>query len=308
MAEAAVCPQLWAACRAVHSACRQALWRKGVEGWNARVESDRSRDSGSSRDADGDRDRGCGRNGVGSRGDPRTGVGLRWTTALLDVVLPVQCVGCGTWDVRLCPGCAALASGPADWGVLEGPTRGRDLGVWTLGEYADRLRGIVLAAKHRPAVDLGVFLVEAGRTLAQGIVAAGVLGRVSETWVVAAPSGWRRRHRGQLVAPVLARGVAQGIAEGTGGISRVVDVAGLRPFTGSQSGRSGGERRSGRLDSMVGRVRVPGDVAVVLADDVVTTGATLRELARVCGPGTVAAAALCRVGGPGKGESDSRSV
>ncbi|MDN6565725.1 MAG: hypothetical protein L0K65_01575, partial [Actinomyces sp.] len=88
--------------------------------------------------------------------------------------------------------------------------------------------------------------------------------------------------------------------------TRVVEPVALRPFTGSQSGRSGGERRSGRLDSMVTRLEVPAGVGVVLADDVVTTGATLRELARVCGPGTVGAVALCHAGRDGRGRSSAR--
>ena len=221
--------------------------------------------------------------------------------SLLEVVLPVQCVGCGQWDTLLCPGCAALAEGSAEWEVLDGPTRSSDLGVWSLGEYAGRLRGIVLAAKHRPAVDLTGFLGAAGRTLGHGIVAAGVLAGAREVWVVPAPSGWRRRYRDQMVAPVVADGVAREVAVSAGIRTRVVEPVALRPFTGSQSGRSGGERRSGRLDSMVTRLEVPAGVGVVLADDVVTTGATLRELARVCGPGTVAAATLCRVGGQGQG-------
>lgn len=221
--------------------------------------------------------------------------------ALLDVVLPVQCVGCAQWDALLCPGCAALAGGPAQWEVLDGPTRASDLGLWSLGEYAGRLRGIVLAAKHRPAVDLAEFLARVGRTLGGGIVTSGLLAGVGEVWVVPAPSGWRRRYRDQMVAPGIADGVAREVAAGAGVTARVVEPVGLRPFSGSQSGRSGGERRSGRLDSMKARVEVPAGIGVVLVDDVVTTGATLRELARVCGPGTVAAAALCRAGGPGTG-------
>lgn len=232
---------------------------------------------------------------------PRRGRLANLGASLLEVVLPVQCVGCGQWDTLLCAGCAALAGGPARWDVLDGPTRSGDLGLWSLGEYAGRLRGIVLAAKHRPAVDLAHFLGRAGRTLGHGIAVTGVLAGMREVWVVPAPSGWRRRYRDQMVAPVIADGVAREVAVSAGIRTRVVEPVALRPFTGSQSGRSGGERRSGRLDSMVTRLEVPAGVGVVLADDVVTTGATLRELARVCGPGTVAAATLCRVGGQGQG-------
>lgn len=228
--------------------------------------------------------------------------------ALLGLALPVQCVGCGAWDVVLCHTCAAHARGPVAWEVLEGPARDGDLGLWTLGEYEGALRGVVLAAKHRPAVDLSDFLTRAGRTLGEGIVSVGVLAGARETWVVPAPSGWRRRHRGQMVVPDIAHGAARALAVGTGARVRVVPAVGLRAFVGSQSGRSGEQRRSGRLGAMVAACEVPSDVGVVLVDDVVTTGATLRELARVCGPGTVAAAALCRAGRAGPAQVPGRTI
>ena len=47
-----------------------------------------------------------------------------------------------------------------------------------------------------------------------------------QVWVVPAPSGWRRRHLDQMVAPALALGVARGIAGAPGrrGRGRVVVV------------------------------------------------------------------------------------
>lgn len=235
-----------------------------------------------------------------------TTVARRLGEALLGLLLPVQCVGCGTWDHMLCPGCAELARGPVTWEVLDGSTRRSDLGLWSLGEYGGALRGLVLAAKHRPAVDLTAFLCAAGCSLGAGIGSSGVLGGVSEAWVVPAPSGWRRRHRAQMVAPLIADGVARGVADATGARAQVVDLLALRPLTGSQSGRSGGQRRAGRLDSMRARVEVPEGTGVVLVDDVVTTGATMREMARLCGVGTVGAVALCHAGRGGRGRSPAR--
>ncbi len=231
------------------------------------------------------------------------------TTELLGVLLPVQCVGCGTWDTVLCPQCAALARHVEDnWHVLElGPRVAA--GVWTLGEYDGPLRRIVLAAKHAERVEITSFLERAGRSLGEGIADSGLLGacaslssagisRRAEIWVVPAPSGWTRRFRGQMVAPMVATGVAQTVAQRTGAQVRVIGCARLRAGARSQSGRTGDERRSGRSGSMVAAVPVPPGVAVVLVDDVITTGATVRELARVCGPGVVAVAAVCRVGHP----------
>lgn len=222
--------------------------------------------------------------------------------ALADVLLPVQCPGCGAWDTRLCERCAQLARCPdtLDWQVLDGEGEVGDLPLWSLGTYEGALRHLVLAAKHRPHVDLLAFLEECGVSLGTALAQSPLL-RGERIWVVPAPSGWRRRHRGQLVAPALARGVARGIARSDGGTGAgpvaVVDALRLRPGSGTQSARSAGQRRSGRAGSMRCVVAPPARTCVVLVDDVVTTGATVREGAHVLGGGKVVVAALCRVGG-----------
>lgn len=64
---------------------------------------------------------------------------------------------------------------------------------------------------------------------------------------------------------------------------RVVDAVALRVGAGSQSGKAGAARTVGRMGSMRSRVAVPADVLIVAVDDVVTTGATIREMERVLG-------------------------
>lgn len=231
-----------------------------------------------------------------------------WGARVLDAVLPVQCAGCGEWDTVLCARCAALAEeAEEEWQVLEGVHGLPPVGVWSLGEYSGPLRRIVLAAKHGERVGLDPFLVGAGVSLGRAIGASGLVGGTGrpsrdrsdaprEVWAVPAPSGWQRRHRGQLIVPAIAHGVAHGLNLQTGTPARVIDAVVLRPGSGSQSGRSSGQRRAGRSGSMRALVPVPPGVRVVVVDDVVTTGATVREVARVCGPGTVAVAALCRAG------------
>ena len=218
---------------------------------------------------------------------------------LADALLPVQCPGCGAWDVTLCQACAALARGTPEWHVLDGEGEVDDLPLWSLGAYAGSLRRLVLAAKHRPHVDLLGFLDRCGETLGASLVCSPLM--VGEqVWVVPAPSGWRRRHLDQMVAPALALGVARGIAGAPGRRGRgrvvVVDALRLRVGAGTQSTRSAGQRRSGRAGAMRCVVDVPAGTCVVLVDDVVTTGATVREGARVLGGGEILVAALCRVG------------
>ena len=228
-------------------------------------------------------------------------------------LLPVQCAGCHAWDEVLCPSCRSLAGGPAHVASIGG-VRG-PLPLVVMGDYDGPLRRIVLAAKHSARTDLSDFLDEAGARL--GTALGGVLGvagspaaavgssagRVSSTggavdvWVVPAPSSWKRRLRGRQVALPLARAVARALAAGAlpGVRVRVVDAVRLRIGATSQSGKAGAQRTVGRMGSMYA-LAVPGSgVLVVAVDDVVTTGATVREMERVLG-GIDAVAAICRPG------------
>ena len=228
-------------------------------------------------------------------------------------LLPVQCSGCRAWDEVLCPSCRSLASGPAHVASIDG-VRG-PLPLVVMGDYDGPLRRIVLAAKHSARTDLSDFLDEAGARL--GTALGGVLGvagspaaavgspagRVSSTggavdvWVVPAPSSWKRRLRGRQVALPLARAVARALAAGArpGVRVRVVDAVRLRVGATSQSGKAGAQRTVGRMGSMYA-LAVPGPgVLVVAVDDVVTTGATVREMERVLG-GIDTVVAICRPG------------
>lgn len=210
------------------------------------------------------------------------------------LTLPTQCVGCGRWDTGLCDECAALSGRfPDGWAILDGD--GDDLPMWTLGDYEGSLRRILLAAKHRDRADTDAFLWRAGRTLGLSMSRSRMMGGAEDIWVVPAPSRWRRRWNGREVACVIAHGVARGIYEGCGVRVRLVQACALRWGAGTQAGRSGAERRRGRAGTMRCRLTVPPQVGVVLVDDVVTTGATIREMSRVMNARIVGVGALCHV-------------
>ena len=232
---------------------------------------------------------------------------------LVGALLPVQCAGCRAWDEVLCPSCRSLAGGPTHVASIDG-ARGA-LPLMAMGDYDGALRRIVLAAKHSARTDVTDFLDEAGARL--GTALGGVLGVAGspaaavgvpagrarstgsavEVWVVPAPSSWKRRLRGAQVALPLALAVARALAAGArpGVRVQVVDAVRLRIGATSQSGKAGAQRTVGRMGAMRA-LAVPGPgVRVVAVDDVVTTGATVREMERVLG-GLDAVVTLCRPG------------
>lgn len=232
---------------------------------------------------------------------------------LIGAILPVQCAGCRAWDEVLCPSCRRLAQVEPTPTLIEG-ARG-DIPALAMGDYAGPLRRIVLTAKHSARTDVTGFLAEAGArlgaSLARVLGVAGspagaggsrqgwapVGGGAVDVWVVPAPSSWKRRLRGRQVALPLAHAVARALAAGArpGVRVRVVDAVRLRIGATSQSGKAGAQRTVGRMGSMRA-LAVPGPgVLVVAVDDVVTTGATIREMERVLG-GLDAVVAICRPG------------
>lgn len=176
---------------------------------------------------------------------------------VLDVLFPSVCVGCDARDGPLCGACL-----PA------GPLRRVHLGaldVAAIGPYEGALRRMTLAFK-RGRRDVGIALAAA---LAEGLGAKRGL-----TLVPVPTTPARRRERGFDQGIFLARELARRADLG------VIEI--LRQTAGdAQRGRS----RSARLDAQ-GRFRCENrqlidGARVLLVDDVVTTGATLRDCAGV---------------------------
>lgn len=190
---------------------------------------------------------------------------------LLDLVVPLECGGCGAPSTRWCDACrGALAVRPGE-PLLVTPRLDPGVPVFSLGRYSGVRREVILAVKERGRGDLigplGCALGAGLRRLLEwGIVRAPVT-------VVPAPT--RRtaaRRRGGDPVTRAAR------AAGTPDIG-VVRALRLRAFTRDSVGLSAGQRQA----NLAGRVRLASRVAgdVVLVDDVVTTGATAGESVRV---------------------------
>ncbi|MBY8888028.1 ComF family protein [Streptomyces sp. PTM05] len=246
---------------------------------------------------------------------------------LADLVLPVDCAGCGrAGGGALCEGCDGRLTGAgAARRVRPDPEPAGLPEVYAAGAYEDTVRAVLLAHKERGALRLAGPL---GDALARAVRAAGGLVAGDSGGAdarVGAGSGVRagvRRSAGPpgpgaplLLVPVpssrravAARGhdPARRIAlraaralRGAGVPARVLAVLRQRRPVADQTGLSAAGRManlSGALGTVAGGERLLAHGPVVVVDDLMTTGASLAEASRavreaggaVCGAAVIA--------------------
>ncbi|WP_280232715.1 ComF family protein [Nocardia cyriacigeorgica] len=189
---------------------------------------------------------------------------------LLDLVLPVECAGCGLAGIGWCARCAAhLAAAPC----RVRPRTDPGVPCWTLSRYAGPPRRAILAAKERRRRDLAEPL---GRALAGGL--ARLRAHTRPLVLVPAPSrrAAARRRGGDPVARA-ARAAASWLPD-----SQLRPILGVWRGVHDSVGLSAGERRH-NLRGRIITAPQPGITAnaqVVVVDDVLTTGATAAESVR----------------------------
>ncbi|MEV4561384.1 phosphoribosyltransferase family protein [Kitasatospora sp. NPDC049285] len=200
-------------------------------------------------------------------------------TALLDLLVPARCAGCGTGRGGLCTVCRTLLdgvhAGPA------GPVRPPpDLPpLHAAATYAGPVRQLLLAHKERGALRLAAPL---GGALAAAVRSATGAG-TAPLLLVPMPSARRAtRARGHDPTLRLARAAARALHRG--GVATLVApvLRQIRPVA-DQAGLGAADRHR----NLHGALAVPDRLAarlaghrLVLVDDLVTTGATLAEAAR----------------------------
>ncbi len=201
------------------------------------------------------------------------------------LVLGAACVGCGRPGRALCGGCASRLPTTA---TLRWPTP-TPVGLvppYALGDYDDVLRALVLAHKEHRVLALTRPL---GELLARALVEARA-GPAVPLVLVPVPSRPRAvRQRGHDPTLAMVRVAARTLGRGSTHLAPVV-VARLlrvRPGLVDQAGLDAAARAANLAGSMavsssavrhLGR-RLP-RAHLLLCDDVVTTGATLREAQR----------------------------
>ncbi|MEB7505703.1 ComF family protein [Arthrobacter koreensis] len=227
---------------------------------------------------------------------------------LRSVLLPAECVVCGVPDDSLCPACltavrqatlrpfyasegagmlpaaAGRAAERPDAGIPD-PAGQPPLSVTAAGRYGAGLARVILACKNHGHTDvLGVLAEAMARALHQAVASCGCPGKLA---VVPVPGSFRGRlRRGYdplelILAKVRRRGL---LPAGT----CIRPVLKYRPGTALKSAGSGAQKSLGagaRRRNVQGTMTAgpPGKLrgmTVVLADDVLTTGATLAEAVR----------------------------
>lgn len=237
--------------------------------------------------------------------------GVRDVTRL---VLPVECPGCGRWDVRWCDACVAALDGPVRRCEERVPRLDRldgtdPLPVWTAADYVGPVRGLVLAWKDRDRADLTRLMVGAAQRVgAASAVTLGAAAAGEPVHLVPVPSSpAARRRRGADLVRELAEGAAQGLRE-HGVVADVLPLLSRRRGGRDQVGlgvRARGRNTAGSVRLRPSRARWTAGSLHVLVDDVVTTGSTLVACERVLsGSGGLVLGALVLAATPPPSDRD----
>ncbi|PXX01486.1 ComF family protein [Mycolicibacterium moriokaense] len=192
---------------------------------------------------------------------------------MLDLVLPLECGGCGAPSTRWCAACAQELAVKPDQPHLITPRVDPGVPVLSLGRYAGARREAIVAVKEHGRADLIAPLAVALRSGIDRLLAWGVID--TPLTVVPAPTrrSSARRRGGDPVTRIAQAATNQQTTVG------VVQALRLRGLVRDSVGLSGADRQR----NIAGRVKIvrPVQGAALVVDDIVTTGATASESVRV---------------------------
>ena len=196
---------------------------------------------------------------------------------MLDLILPLECGGCGVGATRWCEACAHQLRVRPDEPHVVTPRVPPGVPVFSLGRYAGPRRNAIVAVKEHGRADLVSPLGAALRGGLRQLLGWGVLDM--PLTVVPAPtrrSAARRRGGDPVTRIALA-------ATSGGRDAAVVQALRMKALVRDSVGLSGAARQrnvAGRVALKAAGTTVSG-TGVLVVDDIVTTGATAAEAVRV---------------------------
>lgn len=193
---------------------------------------------------------------------------------MLDLVLPLECGGCGAPATRWCDACATELVVRPDEPHLISPRIDPGVPVFALGRYAGARRQAILALKEHGRGDLVTPLAGALATGMHRLLSWGMVD--TPLTIVPAPTRWlaARRRGGDPVTRIATVAVAGHPDIG------VVQALRMRALARDSVGLGSAAREHNIAGRVVLRRQRP-HTDVVIVDDIVTTGATARESARM---------------------------
>ena len=212
------------------------------------------------------------------------------TDGMLDLVLPLDCGGCGAPSTRWCEVCTTELAVKADEPHVVNPRIDPGVPVFALGRYAGARRRAVIAMKDHGRTDLVAPLAQA---LAAGIHRMLTWGMIDvPLTVVPAPTrrSAARRRGGDPVTRTASAAVAKHPE------IDVLQALRLRSFARDSANLGSAARERNLAGAVLLRRRRPTvDHEVLLVDDIVTTGATARESVRTLHAAGVRVAAVLTI-------------
>ena len=218
---------------------------------------------------------------------------MRWlgfgTREIANFLLPACCAVCARADFRLCPECRSEIQRQLSLPPLpdthhlyvELPALGQQLAVSSCGAYGKELARALLAFKNKQRY----FLVSLFAPYLAAALNAGCIPQRANlpTLVVPVPSSLKATaQRGYSpVKTMLDHGFARGLLSADIECRTLLHYRLGSALGGAQKTKSGSDRRGGRTHFVAERASANGQ-PVILVDDVLTTGSTLRHAAMAC--------------------------
>ncbi|MCV7178541.1 ComF family protein [Mycolicibacterium sphagni] len=192
---------------------------------------------------------------------------------MLDLILPLECGGCGAHKTKWCDACAATLKVHTDEPHLVTPRVDPGVPVFALGRYAGPRRQAIVAFKEHGRRDLIAPLAHALALGIHQLLSWGIL----DTPFTLVPAPTRavaaRRRGGDPVTRIAVKATREHPQ------IEVTQALRTRAMVRDSVGLTSADRER----NLNGRIKIRKAVAgdVLLVDDIVTTGATAREAVKM---------------------------